>query len=55
VTLLANVLLSTGRAAIDQYFLAAGPTAANLPQWHVVAKRSMGQTGRQTDEHLTVS
>jgi len=47
VTLLANVLLSTGRAAIDQYFLAAGPTAANLPQWHVVAKRWGKQADRQ--------
>jgi len=40
--------LTAGRAAIDRYLLAAGPTAAN-PQLQRAAVRWDRQTDRQTD------
>jgi len=46
----ARLLLTAGRAAIDRYLLAAGPTAANLQQRHAVAGCDYGQTdGRMPD------
>jgi len=44
-----HLLLRAGRAAIDRYLLAAGPTAANPPQWRVAAAWWDGQTDSQTD------
>jgi len=34
----ARLLLTAGRAAIDRYFLPAGPKVANLAQWHAAAE-----------------
>ena len=47
----ARLLLSTGGAAIDQYLLPAGPTAANPLQLCVVAK----YWDRRTDKRPTAT
>jgi len=46
--------LTAGRAAIDRYLLAAGPTAAN-PQLQRAAVRWDRQTDRRTDGRPTVA
>ena len=40
-------------AAINRYFLPAGPTAANLQHWVCCCEPMLGQTDRQTDERPT--
>jgi len=44
----ARLLLTAGRAAIDRYLLAAGPTTANLQQ-------RPDETGGQTDVQTVIS
>jgi len=50
---MARLLLTAGRAAIDRYLLAAGPTAANLQQWRTAAgwdrRADRWTDGRPTD------
>jgi len=42
-----RLLVTAGRAAIDRYLLATGPTAANLKQEHVAARWD-----RQSDRRI---